>query len=163
MRRVVITGLGVFASTGKDRETFFSNLANGQSGFRRIEQFDPSALSVQIGAEIPGYTPTDYFPAKRLDLLDRFTQFGLIAAREAMESSGIEIKEHERQRFGVVMGSGMGGVSTIDAGYYNLYAKQATRLHPFTIPKIMHNAPTSQISMEYGAEGPSLSTATACS
>ena len=77
MRRVVITGLGVFASTGKDRETFFSNLANGQSGFRRIEQFDPSALSVQIGAEIPGYTPTDYFPAKRLDLLDRFTQFAL--------------------------------------------------------------------------------------
>jgi nodulation protein E len=163
MRRVVVTGVGVFAATGKDRESFFSNLANGQSGFRRIEQFDPSTLSVQIGAEVHGYVPTDYFPSKRLDLLDRFTQFGLLAAREAMESSGIEVRESERHRFGVVMGSGMGGVSTIDAGYYNLYAKQATRLHPFTIPKIMHNAPTSQISMEYGAEGPSLSTATACS
>lgn len=163
MRRVVVTGVGVFAATGKDRESFFSNLANGQSGFRRIEQFDPSTLSVQIGAEVNGYVPTDYFPSKRLDLLDRFTQFGLLAAREAMETSGLKVGEGERHRFGVVMGSGMGGVSTIDAGYYNLYAKQATRLHPFTIPKIMHNAPTSQISMEYGAEGPSLSTATACS
>jgi len=163
MRRVVVTGVGVFAATGKDRESFFTNLANGRSGFRRIEQFDPSALSVQIGAEVQGYVPTDYFPSKRLDLLDRFTQFGLLAAREAMESSGIKIQDSERHRFGVVMGSGMGGVSTIDAGYYNIYAKQATRLHPFTIPKIMHNAPTSQISMEYGAEGPSLSTATACS
>lgn len=163
MRRVVITGLGVFASTGKDRDSFFSNLTKAQSGFRRIEQFDPSALSVQIGAEVPNYVPTDYFPNKRLDLLDRFTQFGLLAAREAMQSSGIEITEGERPKFGVVMGSGMGGVSTIDSGYFNLYAKQATRLHPFTIPKIMHNAPTSQISMEYGAEGPSLSTATACS
>lgn len=159
----MITGLGVFASTGKDRESFFSNLTNAQSGFRRIEQFDPSALSVQIGAEVPNYVPTDYFPNKRLDLLDRFTQFGLLAAKEAMQSSGIEITESERPKFGVVMGSGMGGVSTIDSGYFNLYAKQATRLHPFTIPKIMHNAPTSQISMEYGAEGPSLSTATACS
>jgi len=163
MRRVVITGLGVFASTGKDRESFFSNLINAQSGFRRIEQFDPSALSVQIGAEVPNYVPTDYFPNKRLDLLDRFTQFGLLAAREAMESGGILISEAERPKFGVVMGSGMGGVNTIDGGYFNLYAKQATRLHPFTIPKIMHNAPTSQISMEYGAEGPSMSTATACS
>lgn len=163
MRRVVVTGVGVFAATGKDRESFFSNLANGQSGFRRIEQFDPSTLSVQIGAEVNGYVPTDYFPSKRLDLLDRFTQFGLLAAREAMETSGLKVGEGERHRFGVVMGSGMGGVSTIDAGYYNLYAKQAARLHPFTIPKIMHNAPTSQISMEYGAEGPSLSTATACS
>src|SRR5437660_3489757 len=95
MRRVVVTGVGVFAATGKCRETFFSNLANAQSGFRRIEQFDPSALSVQVGAEVPGYVPTDYFPTKQLDLLDRFTQFGLLAAREAMESSGIAIGDEE--------------------------------------------------------------------
>lgn len=163
MRRVVITGLGVIAATGKDRESFFSNLTKGQSGVRRIEQFDPSTLSIQIGAEVPGYLPTDYFPAKRLDLLDRFTQFALIAAKEAMESSGLEVREEERERFGVVTGSGMGGVCTIDSGFFNLYAKQATRLHPFTIPKIMHNAATSQMSMEYGAEGPSMTIATACS
>lgn len=162
-RRVVITGLGVFAATGKDRETFFSNLLNARSGIRRISQFDPSSLSVQIAAEVPDYTPTEYFPKKRLDFLDRFAQFGLLAAREAMQSSGIEIREEERPRFGVVMGSGMGGLHTIDDGYFNLYAKQATRLHPFTVPRIMHNAPTSQICMEYGAQGPSLSTSTACS
>ena len=163
MRRVAITGLGVFAATGKDRESFFSNLTKAETGFKRIEQFDASPLSVQIAAEIPGYVPTDYFPSKRLDILDRFTQFGLLAAREAVESSGLQVQEAERPKFGVVMGSGMGGVCTIDTGFLNLYAKQATRLHPFTIPKIMHNAATSQISMEYGAEGPSMTTATACS
>ncbi len=163
MRRVAITGMGVFASTGKDLESFFSNLANGRSGVRRITQFDPSALSVQIAAEVPDYNPTDYFPPKRLDLLDRFAQFSLIAAREAVETSGIQIREEERPRFGVVVGTGMGGAQTFEEGYFNLFAKQATRLHPFTIPRIMHNAPTSQLSMEYGAQGPALAMATACS
>jgi beta-ketoacyl-acyl-carrier-protein synthase II len=163
VRRVVITGLGVFASVGKDVETFFSSLINARSGIRSITIFDPSPLSVKIAAEVPDYCSTDYFPAKRLDLLDRFTQFALLAAGQAFKSSGIEISQEERPRFGVVMGSGMGGVSTFDSGYFSLYAKQATRLHPFTIPKIMHNAPTSQICMEFGAEGPALATSTACS
>lgn len=163
MRRVVITGLGVFASTGKDAESFFSNLSNAKSGIRRITQFDPSALSVQIGAEVPDYDPAAYFPPKRLDLLDRFTQFALISSKEAMQSSGLEVKEEERPRFGVVMGSGMGGAQGLDDSYLNLYAKHATRLHPFTIPKIMHNAPVSQVCMEYGAQGPSFTTVTACS
>jgi beta-ketoacyl-acyl-carrier-protein synthase II len=163
MRRVVITGLGVFASTGKDVETFFSNLANARSGIRRITQWDPSSLSVQIAAEVPDYSPTCHFPPKRLDLLDRFTQFGLLAARQAMESGGIEVREEEKLRFGVVMGSGMGGAETFDSGYFNLYAKHETRLHPFTIPKIMHNAAASQICLECGAQGPSLAISTACS
>ncbi len=163
MRRVVITGLGVFASTGKDVESFYAELLSGRSGIGRITQFDPSALSVQIAAEVTGYSPADYFPPKRLDLLDRFAQFSLLAAREAIERSGIEISEDERPRFGVVIGTGMGGAQTFESGYFNLFAKQATRLHPFTIPKIMHNAATSQLCMEYGAQGPSLATATACS
>jgi beta-ketoacyl-acyl-carrier-protein synthase II len=163
VRRVVITGLGVFASTGKDVESFFSNLANARSGVRRIRQWDPSSLSVQIAAEVPDYLPADYFSPKRLDLLDRFTQFGLLAAGQAMRSSGIEVSEEEKPRFGVVMGSGMGGAETFDSAYFNLYAKKETRLHPFTIPKIMHNAATSQICMEYGAQGPSLAISTACS
>ena len=163
MRRVVITGIGVFASTGKNADDFFDTLVHARSAIRRIRQFDPTPLTVQIAAEIPDYEPTDYFPAKRLDLLDRFSQFGLLAATEAMESSGVQLRDEERPRFGVVAGSGMGGASTFDTGYFNLYAKQATRLHPFTIPKIMHNAATSQICMEFGAQGPSLTTATACS
>lgn len=163
MRRVVITGWGVFASTGRDAKTFFENLCNARSGVRRITQFDPSALSVQIAAEVADYNPADYFPPKRLDLLDRFSQFALLAAKEAVETSGLEIKEEERTRFGVVIGSGMGGAQGLDYGYLKLYAQQATRLHPFTIPKIMHNAPVSQVCMEYNAQGPSFSTATACS
>lgn len=163
MRRVVITGLGVFASTGKDVESFFSALCSAKSGVRRITQFDSSTLSVQMGAEIPDYNPTDYFPQKRLDLLDRFAQFALLAAKQAMESSGYVPTEEDRVRFGVVIGSGMGGAQGLDNGYLNLYAKQATRLHPFTIPRIMHNAPVSQVCMEYGAQGPSFATSTACS
>lgn len=163
MRRVVVTGIGVFASTGKNCETFFANLVHGRSGVRRISLFDPSALSVQIAAEVPDYTPAEYFPPKRLDLLDRFTQFALLAAREAIEMSGLEVREEERPRFGVVMGSGMGGIYSIDKGFFNLYAQQVTRVHPFMIPKTMHNAPTSQICMEYQAQGPAFTTTTACS
>ena len=103
-RKVVITGLGVFASTGKERESFFTNLINARSGVRRISQFDPSPLSVQIAAEVPDYNPTDHFQPKRLDLLDRFTQFALLAAREAMESSGLEVQEDDRAHAGVVVG-----------------------------------------------------------
>ncbi|MGB7592583.1 MAG: beta-ketoacyl-[acyl-carrier-protein] synthase family protein, partial [Terriglobia bacterium] len=163
MRRVVITGIGVFASAGKDSEVFFRNLLEARSAVHRICQFDPSSLSVQIAAEVPDYNPADYFPAKRLDLLDRFSQFGLLAAQEAMTSSGIEVREEERPRFGVVSGNGMAGAKTLDSGYFSLYANRATRLHPFTIPKMMSSAATSQICMEFGAQGPSFTTATACS
>jgi nodulation protein E len=163
VRRVVITGMGVFASTGKNAESFHESLVQGKSGVGRIQQFDPTALSVQIAAEVPGYDPLDYFPAKRLDLLDRFSQFALLASKEAMDSSGIQLRDEERPRFGVVTGTGMGGAQTFESGYYNLFANHATRLHPFTIPKIMHNAATSQICMDFGAQGPALTTATACS
>jgi beta-ketoacyl-acyl-carrier-protein synthase II len=163
VRRVVITGVGVFASVGKNAEIFFKNLLEARSAVRRICQFDPSALTVQVAAEVPDYNPADYFSPKRLDLLDRFSQFGLLAAQEAMTSSGIEVREEERPRFGVVSGTGMGGVSTLDRGYFSLYANQATRLHPFTIPRMMHNAATSQTCMEFGAQGPSFTVATACS
>jgi beta-ketoacyl-acyl-carrier-protein synthase II len=163
VRRVVISGIGVFASTGKNADSFFATLVQGRSAIRRIQQFDPARLSVQIAAEIPDYDPLDYFPAKRLDLLDRFSQFALLAAKEAMDSSGIQLRDEERPRFGVITGTGMGGASTFESGYYKLFAEQATRLHPFTIPKIMHNAATSQICMEFGAQGPALTTATACS
>ena len=163
MRRVVITGMGVFASTGKNAESFHESLVQGKSGVGRIQQFDPTSLTVQIAAEVPGYDPLDYFPAKRLDLLDRFSQFALLASKEAMDSSGIQLRDEERPRFGVVTGTGMGGATTFESGYYNLFANHATRLHPFTIPKIMHNAATSQICMDFGAQGPALTTATACS
>jgi beta-ketoacyl-acyl-carrier-protein synthase II len=153
----------VFASAGKNAESFHEAMVQGRSAVRRIQQFDPSSLTVQIAAEVPDYDPLEYFPAKRLDLLDRFSQFALLAAKEAMDSSGIQLRDEERPRFGVVTGTGMGGATTFESGYYKLFAEHATRLHPFTIPKIMHNAATSQICMDFGAQGPALTTATACS
>ena len=93
MRRVVITGIGVFASAGKNAESFHEAMVQGRSAVRRIQQFDPSSLTVQIAAEVPDYDPLEYFPAKRLDLLDRFSQFALLAAKEAMDSSGIQLRD----------------------------------------------------------------------
>ena len=92
-------------------KVFLKHWSQGRSAIRRIQQFDPSALSVQIAAEMPDYDPLDYFPAKRLDLLDRFSQFALLAAKEAMDSSGIQLRDEERPRFGVVTGTGMGGAT----------------------------------------------------
>ena len=103
---------------GKTLASFFETLVQGRSAIRRIQQFDPAPLSVQIAAEIPDYDPLDYFPAKRLDLLDRFSQFALLAAKEAMDSSGIQLRDEERPRFGVVTGTGMGGATTFDSGYF---------------------------------------------
>jgi nodulation protein E len=161
--RVVVTGLGVIAASGKGVDAFFSRLVQGQSSVQRITQFDPTPLTIQIAAEVPNYAAADYFPPKRLDLMDRFTQFALIAAQEAMKSSEIKIGDREPARFGVVVGSGMGGLHTYEEAYFNLYAKEAQRLHPFTILKSMHSAASSQISMEFNAQGPSLSVSTACS
>ena len=162
MRRVVITGMGVIASTGKNVTTFVDNLALGHSGVRRITLWDPSALSVQIAAEVPDYQPTDYFPLKRLDLMDRFTQFAVIAAREAMESSQINISEEELPRFGVVTGTGMGGAQTLEQGYNDLYLKGLDRVRPLSVPMLMHNAAAAQIGIELGVRGPVLTYSTAC-
>ena len=133
MRRVVITGIGVFASTGKNAESFFATLVAGRSAIRRIQQFDPSQLSVQIAAEIPDYDPLAYFPAKRLDLLDRFSQFALLSAKEAMDSSGIQLRDEERPRFGVVTGTGMAGATTFDSAItiFTPSKQRACILSPF--------------------------------
>lgn len=163
MRRVVVTGLGVISAVGNTVEEFFHNLVCGESGIGIITQIDPTRLTVKIAAEVKHYDPSQYFPPKRQDFLDRFAQFALLAASQALQDSGFVPTEEEKLRFGSVVGTSMGGAETLDVGYKQLYEKGAQRLHPFTIPKLMHNAAACQISMEFGCKGPSMSFTTACS
>lgn len=163
MRRVVVTGLGVVSAVGNTVEAFFRNLIAGESGIGYITQIDNSNLTVKIAAEVKHYDPNQFFPPKRQDYLDRFAQFAIIAASQALKDSGFTPSEEEKLRFGALVGTGMGGAETLDSGYKQLYRNNAQRLHPFTIPKLMHNAAASHISMEFGCKGPSLSFTTACS
>ena len=163
MRRVVVTGLGVISAVGHSVEDFFHALVAGESGVGYITQIDNSPLTVKIAAEVKHYDPNRYFSLKRQDYLDRFAQFAIIAATQALEDSGFTPSEAEKLRLGACVGTGRGGAETLDNGFRQLYKNNAQRMHPFTIPKLMHNAAASHISMEFGCKGPSLSFTTACS
>jgi len=162
VRRVAVTGLGAVSALGVGVQAFWDGLVAGRSGVRRIAQFDPSAYLVQAAAEVPEFEPGEHFDAAQSDLLDRFAQFALVAAGEACRAAGLELTDADRSRAGVAIGSGMGGVVTQDDRYHKLYAEGTTRLHPFSIPRIMNNAAAAQVSMRWGLGGPTLSLATAC-
>jgi nodulation protein E len=160
--RVAITGLGAVSALGVGVPAFWDRLSAGKSGVGRITQFDPTGYLAQVAAEVPGFDPCHYFDETEREMLDRFAQFALVAADEAWRNAGLELREEERDRAGVAIGSGMGGVVTQDERYQKLYGKGLTRAHPFTIPRIMNNAAAAHVSMRYGLRGPALSLATAC-
>lgn len=162
MRRVVVTGIGIVSPIGNTPAEFFSSLLRKKSGVRRITAFDASRLSVQAAAEAD-YVPAEHFSSRQLDLYDRFTQMALLAARQAYADSGFAPSEGERLRWGVCLGSAYGGAVSYNASYYALYAQGNDRLHPLSIPRLMHNASTSAVATELGAHGPSLMISTACS
>ena len=167
MRRVVITGMGVIAATGQSREEFFSNLVAGRGAARRMQNLDPAVverLNCRIAAEVRGFEPGAHFTEKELDHLDRFAQLAVVAARQAMADAGLEgFSEEQQPRVGVMVGTAYGGTETLDTHYFSLYAKNATRLPPLVIPRLMYNAATCQISMRLLARGPCLTPTTACS
>ena len=162
MRRVAVTGLGAVSALGVGVTPFWDRVVAGASGVRRIANFDATGFVAQVAAEVPGYTPGHHFTDAEQSLLDRFAQFAVIAAGEACAQAGLTLTEAERDRAGVTIGSAMGGAVTQDEGYQTLYGKGASRVHPFTIPRIMNNAATSQVSMRHGLRGPALSIGTAC-
>ena len=167
MRRVVITGMGVLAAPGNTVEEFFSHLLEGRSGSRAIQNIEPALrerLKCRIAAEVCGYDPGKHFTEKELDQLDRFSQFALVAARQALEDAGWkEFTPEQQPRVGVCIGTAYGGTESLDTQYYSLYAKNASRLPPLVIPRLMYNAATCQISMRFQARGPCLTPTTACS
>ena len=163
MRRVAITGLGAICALGRNVPEFAASLCQGRSGIAPIESTDRSQLRFQNGAEVQGYSHQPYFEDRRADFLDRFAQFAVIAAREAVACAAIEWTPVLRETAAIVTGSCVGGQSTEDIGFQEVYKLGHNRVHPLTIPKTMANAGASHISMEFGITGPSFTISTACS
>jgi nodulation protein E len=163
MRRVAITGAGAFCAIGRNTAEFAESLRCGRSGIGPIESSDMSQIRFQNGAEIKGYSHRDYFDDRRADFIDRFAQFAVIAAREAVQDAAIEWTPALRENAAIITGSCVGGQSTEDIGFAEVYKFGHNRVHPLTIPKTMANAGASHISMEFGITGPSFTISTACS
>jgi nodulation protein E len=163
MRRVAITGVGAICALGRTAAEFAEALRQGRSGIGPIESTDTSQMRFQNGAEVKGYSHQPYFDDRRADFMDRFAQFAVIAAREAVADSGVEWTPELRENAAIVTGSCVGGQSTEDIGFQELYKLGHNRVHPLTIPKTMANAGASHISMEFGITGPSFTISTACS
>ena len=161
-KRVVITGMGVISPVGNDVESFWNSLINGHSGIRRIDRFDVSELSTQIGALVRDFNPEDFFDKKDARKMDRFVQYAVVAARQALKQSGLNINNEIAERVGVYVGSGVGGLETLVEQYEVLKTKGARRVSPFLIPMMIVDMAAGQVSIEIGAKGPNLAPVSAC-
>ncbi|MDX1821655.1 MAG: beta-ketoacyl-[acyl-carrier-protein] synthase family protein [Paracoccaceae bacterium] len=162
MKRVVITGAGTINALGHDVPETLAAMRNGVCGIGALEFRDVERLSIQIGGQIKGFEAEGHFNRQQMTLYDRFTQFTLMAAREAIRQSGLEFSGELANRAGVVLGTAGGGVSTWDDNYRAVYEEGKNRVHPFVVPKLMMNAAASHVSMEYNLRGPSFTVSTAC-
>lgn len=164
-RRVAITGLGIISPLGLNLQDTWDSLREGRSGIRALQDLDCARVGLKVGngAQVRGFDATKHFEAGREAYQDRFAQFSVIAAREAIRHSGLELTPALRERGAIVCGSAVGGQSSIEIGFEDLYISGRGRVHPLTIPKTMANAGASQISMELGITGPTYTVSTACS
>src|SRR6266705_559705 len=163
-RRVVITGMGVVTPLGNGLETFWSNLKNGVSGIATIDAFDTSGYDCKIGGQVRVFDPKQFFKnPKDVRRTDRFTHLAMAAAKKAMADSGIDISNlKQRDRFGVIVSTGIGGLKTLQDQLKILLTKGPGRNSPFTIPMLISNMAGGVISMEFGLRGPNLCIVTAC-
>ena len=162
MNRVAITGIGVVSPVGCDLEEYWDALVEGRSGIGPLTTIPTERLNTRIAAEVKNHKPEKHFDGRSLHLLDRFAQFAVIAARNAVADAGLTFCEELAQATATIVGSGVGGQNTLDDGYYRLYGQNAARLHPFTIPRLMVNAGASHVSMDLGLRGPTFAVASAC-
>jgi len=163
MVRVAITGAGAICALGRTAAEFAAAISSGRSAIGPIRSTDMSEFRFQNGAEVPDYSHTPYFDDRRADFMDRFAQFAVIAAREAVADAAPAWTPELRENAAIITGSCVGGQSTEDIGFQEVYKHGRNRVHPLTIPKTMANAGASHISMEFGVTGPSFTISTACS
>jgi nodulation protein E len=162
LNRVAITGIGVISALGQNTHAMSAALRRGESAIGPLSVIPTDDLLIKIGGEVSNFDPKAYFDDKRLPLLDRCAQFALVAAREAISASGLNFRGELGNRSAAIVGSGVGGMSTLDDSFRRLYAESAKRFHPLTIPKMMINAAVSHITMENGIRGPAFTVASAC-
>lgn len=161
-RRVVVTGLGLITPLGVGVKTTWENLVNGKSGIRRITSFDASAFPTQIAGEVDNFNPEDYTEQKEVKKMDRFIHFAVAATTMAINDSGLKITDGNAERIGVIVGSGMGGLHTIEHYHSVLLEKGPRRITPFFVPMLSINLASGQISIKFGAKGPNSAISTAC-
>ncbi|WP_340109543.1 beta-ketoacyl-[acyl-carrier-protein] synthase family protein [Pikeienuella sp. HZG-20] len=162
-RRVAVTGIGVVSALGLDRESHLAGLREGRDGVSTLEITDVERLSVRIGAQARDFDGAALFDRQQLSFFDRTTQMALTAAAEAVADAALELTEEESLKTGVVMGTALNGMETIDGNYRAVFQDGKNRVHPFIVPRLMTSAGASQISMSYGLRGPSWTVSTACS
>jgi nodulation protein E len=162
MKRVVITGQGTINSLGGDVASTVAAMAAGQCGIGGMEFPNVDRLTIKIGGQVKGFEPKDHFDRQQLGLYDRFTQFAVIAAREAIAQSGLVFEDELAQTSGVVLGTAGGGLQTQDENYRTVYEDGKNRVHPFVVPRLMNNAAVSHVSMVHNLKGPSFTVSTAC-
>ena len=162
MKRVVITGAGTINALGHNVADTMTAMAEGRCGIGPLAFRDVERLSIQIGGQVRGFEAEGRYNRQQMSLYDRFTQFTLAAAAEAIAQSGIIFSGEMAAKSGVVLGTAGGGVSTWDDNYRSVYEDGKNRVHPFVVPKLMNNAAASHVSMEYNLKGPSFTVSTAC-
>jgi 3-oxoacyl-[acyl-carrier-protein] synthase II len=162
-RRVVITGIGVLTPLGNDLETFWSNLKQGKSGIGQIAAFDTSNYDCRIAGEVRNFDPKQFFKnPKDIRRTDRFVHLAMGAANMSIQDSGLDLEKVNRDRFGTIISSGIGGLKTLEDQFRILLTKGPQRTSPFTIPMLISNMASGIISMEFGLRGPNMCIVTAC-
>lgn len=163
-RRVVVTGTGIIAPVGNDTDSAWEHVVNGRSGIAPIpdSEFDVSKFSTRFGGCIKNFDPTEYMPAKEVRKIDTFMVYGIAAAREAIENAGLEFDETNVDRIGVAMGSGIGGIDTIQKNCEKYIAGGPRKISPFFIPGSIINMVSGHLSIRYGLRGPNIALVTAC-
>lgn len=162
MKRVVVTGVGVVSPIGNDADTFWNNIKAGVNGVDRVTLFDASEMKTQIAGEVKNFNITDYVEKKEARKMDRFTQFAVVAASEAVKNSGLDLEKEDPWRVGCITGSGIGGITTFEEQHKNYIEKGPGRVSPFFIPMMIGNIAPCQIAMRFNARGVNENIVTAC-
>ncbi len=161
-RRVVITGQGCVTALAESVDGLFTALCQGKSGVSTIESFDASIYPVHFGGEIKNFDPTRYIEQRQSKRMDRFTQFAVAAAEQAVRDSGIDFSKVDPYRAGVIVGTGIGGIKEIEEQHVRLLNKGPRQVSPFTVPKLMGNAASGSVAIRYGLQGPNICVVSAC-
>ena len=162
MKRVVITGAGTINALGHSVPATLEAMREGRCGIGELEFRDVDRLAIRIGGQVRGFEAEGRFNRQQMSLYDRFTQFTLTAAKEAIEQSGLEFHGELSAKAGVVLGNSGGGMQTLDENYRSVYEDGKNRVHPFVVPKLMNNAAAGHVSMQFNLKGPSFTVSTAC-
>ncbi len=161
-RRVVVTGIGIISPVGLTLKENWENIVNGVSGISKIDRFDTEGFACKIAGGISNFEPSDWMPAKEARKMDRFIQLGMAASLDAFKDSGLEVTEENAERIGVYVGSGIGGIETIEKATMTLKERGPRRVSPFFVPSAIINMISGNLSISLGLKGPNLSMVTAC-